>query len=314
MKLILGTRGSALALKQTEQVITLLKSVDPTIETSIKIIKTLGDSKQGTAEAAISDKQDWIQGLDTALVSGEIDLAVHSAKDVPVEIHPASQIFPLGLREDPADLLIVKNPQLKDLNSLALGAVIGTASLRRQAQILNYRSDLKLVAHRGNINTRIETFKESPNLSAIVLANAGLSRMNIDTSRFYKIDPKIMIPAVNQGCVVGHIMLHRNDLLSLMNKIIIPDVRVAFEAERQCIHLLDANCHSAVGVYAQVSGQEITVTCRILMPDGSEKIEASCVGKTQDYLNISEKIAEDLVLKGASRIIAESNKLRAGWK
>ncbi len=313
MKLILGTRGSALALKQTEQVIKLLKEVDPTLETTIKIIKTLGDSKQGTAEAAISDKQDWIQGLDTALVSGEIDLAVHSAKDVPVEIHPASQIFPLGVRENPADLLIVKNSQYKNLDSLPKGAIIGTASLRRQAQILNYRSDLKLVAHRGNINTRIETFKESPTLSAIVLANAGLSRMTIDTSRFYKIDPKIMLPAVNQGCVVGHIMLHRNDLLTLMNKVIDPEVRIAFEAERQCINLLDANCHSAVGVFAKVIGQELELTCRILMPDGSEKIEASVVGSINNHLQMSEEIAEELVLKGASRIIAESNKLRAGW-
>ena len=309
MELVFGTRGSKLALAQTESVIRLLTSVVPELNVEVKVVKTLGDRKQENQGRDLKDKQDWVEGLDAALVNKEIDLAIHSAKDVPVDIHPASTVLPIGLRKNFQDLFIPHKGSKLTLQRLPEAARIGTASLRRQAQLMHFRSDLQVVNLQGNINTRIDKLNQSSELSGILLAAAGLERLEIDQSDFQPLPIELILPAVNQGTLLGHFMSEREDIQELLELVLDPDVNAATIAERHCIELLEANCHSAIGVLAQVSSESLSLHCRVLLPDGSEMIESRLEGAQHEPKALSEKVAEDLILKGASRILIESDKI-----
>lgn len=308
MKLVFGTRGSKLALVQTNEVISLLKTFCPELEAEVKIIKTLGDRKQDTENAAVSDKQDWIQGLDTALLDKEIDLAIHSAKDVPVDIAPACSILPVGKRLSYFDIFIPQKNSGHTLAKLNKNVAVGTASLRRKAQVLYNYPDLRVIEHRGNVTSRLEKLYANLEISGIILAEAGLMRLQTKTANSAQLSTELMLPAVNQGMLLAHFLNERKDIAYLLNQSVIPEVYAAFLAERKCIDLLDANCRSAVGVLAEMKNEKLNLKCRVLMPDGSEMIEAEAVCSMQNPEQASNQVAEELIKKGASRILIESDR------
>lgn len=315
MKLRIGSRGSPLALAQTEKFIMLLKSQDPALDAEIVIIKTAGDLRQGLEYLpGCSDKQDWIRGLDTALLNKEIDCAVHSGKDVPVDIHPATSVQPVGPRANPLDVFIPqKNLNLK-FNNIPKGALIGTASLRRRSQLLNYRSDLKVTDHRGNVGTRLEKLYANKDMAGIILAAAGLQRLNITDLNYEILSKELVLPAVCQGIVFVQYLNENQAFKFLADKFNEPAVNAAFIAERETLRILKADCHSALGIFAETSGSQITLYGRVLTEDGGTKLEAQASGEMSHPKLLSQQVAEQLIGSGAAKILSESSRAQAGWR
>jgi hydroxymethylbilane synthase len=307
MKLIAGTRGSQLALVQTELVAKALGLKFPELAVTQKIIKTLGDKKQGTKAASQSDKRDWVHELEVALLSGEIDFAVHSGKDVPHDINPTTLLIPVLKRSSPHDVFIGKisrGHQIK-FDELAAGAVIGTASLRRKAFLLRIRPDLKVVEHRGNVPTRIKKLEESEELSGIILASAGLKRLELNVQA-EEIDPKLMVPGINQGILTVQI---KSDNIALREKlagICDQHTKVAFEAERGCAKVLEGDCKSAIGIYAHVSAkEEVTLECAIMSHDGSKIVRLVQSDSFQNAFALGQNVALKLLQNGGKKILQE---------
>ena len=315
MNLKVGTRGSPLALAQTKKFIKTIEAQFPDISPEIVVIKTAGDKRQASnAPADHSDKQDWVKGLDIALINGEIDCAIHSGKDVPIDIHPGTDVLPVGERAASQDVFIPQSGSSLTLQTLPANARIGTSSLRRKAQLLSFRSDLQIVSHRGNIQTRIDRLFEDKNLSGIILAAAGLERLNIDKSLYQLIDTNILVPAICQGVVFAQYKKNNTVIYEMIQSLSSQSLKACFTAERETVRILQANCHSALGVYAQVTENELSLFSRVMSEDGSRKAETRQSGLLSAAKEIGRQAAEDLILKGATGILSSSTRAQAGWK
>ena len=243
-ELICGTRGSELALTQTNLVLKELSNHSSS-KITIKKIKTTGDKRQSRERISSDDKKDWIIELEQQLLSKEIDFAIHSAKDVPIDIETDTKVISVLNRANPKDAFIFSR-ELKgsNLKTLPKGARIGTSSLRRSSQLLSIRNDLEIIPIRGNVKTRISKI-ESENLDAVILANAGLLRLDIKTDCL--VDE--VIPAMCQGTLCVQFLKERKDLEELFSKIRIDKVEASFLFEREIVKELNADCSSALGVY-----------------------------------------------------------------
>lgn len=305
MKVRIGTRASELALAQTQLVSEALKRAHPGIEIEVIHIKTLGDQKQGTIAAAVSDKKEWVLELELALLADKIDLAVHSGKDVPYEIEKGTELLPILERESPFDVFVGNHDVT--LKTLEPGAQIGTASLRRQAELKRLRPDVKIVEHRGNVPTRIKKLFQNPELSGIVLAEAGLQRLDIHAKREV-FDADDLMPAINQGILTAQFCEARKDLRELIQPLIHQPTLFAFQAERACVSVLGADCHSAVGIFAELQGGQLVLSSRVLLPDGSKFIEASESAATKDAAALGTSVGKKLLAEGAAQILESSRR------
>lgn len=322
----IGTRGSTLALAQTEEVRATLgrhhensalrQSLGREFAFLIQVITTLGDKKQGTPEAAHGDKKDWIFECEEALVDGTIDIAIHSGKDVPLDIHPGTEVVAVLPRRAPFDAIRAKaifpspheNAGLEILKTLPPGATVGTASLRRKAQVLAFRPDLKVEPLRGNVPTRIKKFQAESQYDAIILASAGLERLALESSGFSNIPSDVLLPSVNQGILLAQFLSERNDVRELLRPLTERDTEAACIAERSCIGILQADCHSAVGSFAEVRGDTLSFQARVLSLDGQEVLhEHAEMSVTENYLSdakiLGEKVAEKLLQRGAAELL-----------
>lgn len=304
----IGTRGSALALTQTNLVIGRLAELDPHRKYTTVTIKTLGDKKQGTPLASNGDKKDWILELEQAVLRGEIDLAIHSGKDIPADVEAGTSLLPVLERATPFDVFIGRrggSARIK-FSELPEGARVGTASLRRRAQLLRFRPDLKVVELRGNIQTRIRKLDEDSALDGIVLAAAGLQRMAFGDLECELLSGEALLPAVNQGILVAQ--YREGDLLvaEALGNLSRSEEIQAMKAERACVMLLGADCKSAVAVFAVIEGDQLKITGRVLHPDGSRLIEDSYCGAREDAEMLGTRLAEALIARGAEDLIAES--------
>ncbi len=309
MKVRIGTRGSKLALAQTEMVAKAIKEKNPSIAIEIIDIKTIGDRKQGTPQASFGDKKDWVYDLELALLSNSIDLAVHSGKDVPPNIERGTAVAPVLKRADPRDAFIGKlqgNTRLS-FSQLPRGAVIGTASLRRKASLLRLRPDLKIVEHRGNITTRISKLDQSDELSGIVLACAGLERIGMEIE-YSKFPCSEFMPALNQGTLVAQFLETRDDINSLIKTLSDPDTLVAFQAERACAEILEGDCHSAVSIFAELRNGTLSLSCRVMTHDGTKSVEILLKDQPDNAILLGKKVGESAISKGAKEIIAQCKK------
>jgi len=280
-KIIIGSRGSKLALAQSELVCSRLVQSDPSLEVSIKVIQTLGDRKQGTAAAQQSDKKDWVIDLERALLNHEIDLAVHSGKDVPANIEAGTEIFPILKRANSSDVFIgKKKPDGTRVKfaELPSGAVVGTASLRRQSALKFYRSDLKVVEHRGNVPTRIQKLEESTTLSGIVLASAGLERLGLQEVAWEEIPKAIMLPAMNQGTLVAQTRRDDTRVAAISSALGDHETEAAYTAERACSEVLGGDCHSAISIYAACSADSLEIEARVYLNGAKDVLKDSCAG------------------------------------
>lgn len=314
MKCILGTRGSDLARAQTNLVRTELQTRFSEVSFIEQVVKTLGDSKQGTPAANHGDKRDWIHELELELLSGRIDIAVHSGKDIPVEIHTDTVLVPVLARDYPGDVFIGKlkpdGTRIR-LTDLQTGNVVGTASKRRQAQLKRMIPGLVVVDHRGNVPTRLRKLEESSMLSGIVLAHAGLERLSLFDEQMECIACNEMLPAVNQGILVVQCRASDADLIEKVKTLTDAVVTACFTAERSCMSLLDADCKSAVGVYAkaQCGTDLLTINAHVYSPDGSTVVAAHMQSALAEAAQSGHAAGVDLLQRGAALLLEEARQV-----
>lgn len=253
MKLKIGTRNSKLAMIQTELAIKIIKENIPNLEFEIIPISTRGDQDKTTPLYAMPSTGVFIKEIEKALLDKEIDIAVHSLKDVNSILDPRFVLLPI-LFEDKRDALITKNH--KTLHTLQKNAIIATSSLRRMACIHHIRPDIQFVNIRGNIETRIKKFKEM-DIDGIILAVAGLKRLNLDHQIDEYLDPSIVIPACGQGSIAIELRKEDQDLLSNLSI----DSKKLFEVniEREFLKLSQAGCHYPIGCYAKFVDNQLQV-------------------------------------------------------
>ncbi len=327
-RLRLGTRGSALALAQSGLVASAVAAATGGGAVDLCPIVTTGDKRS----SAVRDKREWVIELESALLGKEIDFAVHSGKDVPADIAEGTELVSVLDREDPSDLLIVPAGrydlagQMDDpLAVLPVGARVGTASLRRAAQLRRNRPDLQAVELRGNVPTRVSKLLNGQ-ADAIIIAAAGINRLResaaaANKSCINKIDPQQLevlnsidsvrlpfsrnLPAVCQGILAVQLRNDDHQLKSVISKITSPAAQAAFLAERAAIAALGADCRSAVGVFAEViSGSgEFSVHASVYSCDGAEMIDCLQKGPVSRAAEVGSSLAEELIRLGARRLL-----------
>lgn len=276
MKLVVGTRGSKLALAQTEKVV---ESLRDRYEVEVKVIKTTGDIMKDRPLYEFKGIGAFVRTLDTALASGEIDIAVHSYKDVPTQRVEGTVIAAVLSRDSPCDVLVSRDGS--GFDELPKGAIIGTSSLRRRAQLKRLREDLRFENLRGNLDTRLRKLEEGV-YDAIVVAEAGLQRLNIKTD-YHRFSPDVVVPPANQGIIAVATRAGEEDLVNFIN-----DSRTWLEAmvERAVVKELGVGCAVPVGVYAE-AGNKVRLICEIL---------------DKKYIRVDEKLQRKNAVEEAAEI------------
>ncbi len=304
-KIIIGTRGSELALWQARHVGELLKSRFPDIDVEIKKVKTTGDKILDSPLSKIGDKGLFTKELDIALLEKEIDIAVHSLKDIPTEISEELIISAVLRREDVRDIFI-PNPRSphRKMKDIPVGGEVATGSLRRRCQLLHLRPDLTIKEIRGNLNTRINKLTES-SWTGMILAYAGVSRLGMKDVIGEIIPVSVILPAVGQGAI--GILSRRNDpsILSIVNSLDHEPTHIATFAERALLRHLEGGCQIPIGAYAAMTGNHLSVQAIVGDLKGEELIRDSVSGASDDYENLGIQLAEKLIEKGAGKILDE---------
>ncbi|RIO54816.1 hydroxymethylbilane synthase [Staphylococcus hominis] len=303
-KLVVGSRRSKLALTQSKQFIDKLKAIDPSLEIEIKEIVTKGDRIVNQQLSKIGGKGLFVKEIQNELFNNDIDMAIHSLKDVPSIIPEGLTLGCIPDREIPFDAYIAKNHV--PLEELPKNSIVGTSSLRRGAQILSKYPHLKIKWIRGNIDTRLNKL-ETEDYDAIILAAAGLKRMgwSDDVVTTY-LDKDTLLPAIGQGAL--GIECRRNDieLLELLQKVHNNEVANCVTAERTFLAAMDGSCQVPIGGYANYNNNnEIEFTGLIMTPDGKERYEHTEVGT--DPVKLGNRVSEILKEQGAYEIIRKLN-------
>ncbi|NLT96073.1 MAG: hydroxymethylbilane synthase [Clostridia bacterium] len=297
-----GTRQSQLALWQTEHVVGILRKKCPQYKFEIVPIKTKGDKILDVALAKIGDKGLFTKELELAILNGDVDFAVHSMKDLPTVIPEGLKIASMTKRHDPRDVLISKNNcSFKDL---PVNACIGTSSLRRRAQLLNIRPDLKIIDLRGNLNTRLKRL-ETDNYDAVILAAAGVERLGWHEKITEKLSYDVCLPAVGQGSI--GIEIRQNDpfIEGIVREANDPDTEVCIKAERALLKALEGGCQIPIGAVAQISGNLLNLRAVVGTLNGELLIKDSLIGEIKDSEEIGFELAKRLKEKGAKKILEE---------
>ncbi len=293
----LGTRGSPLALAQANEVRARLTSAHAELAgedaVEIVVIQTTGDAIQDRTLAEIGGKGLFTKEIEEALLAGRIDAAVHSMKDVPTWLPEGLEISTILPREDPYDALLSAGGQ--DLDALPSGAVIGTASLRRQAQVLLARPDFRVVPFRGNVQTRLRKLAEGQ-VDATLLAMAGLKRLGMSAEATAVLAPEVMLPAVAQGAIGLEI---RSDDDATRDRLAALDDResaIRVEAERACLAVLDGSCRTPIAAFAELdeAGEGLRLRALVALPDGSQAHRAERRGSAADAVALGRDVGAEL--------------------
>jgi hydroxymethylbilane synthase len=297
---VLGTRGSKLAVHQSEWVQAQLHALAPHVTVTLRKIQTSGDKILDVPLAQIGGKGLFVKEIEEALLSGEIDLAVHSMKDVPTELPEGLAILCVPPREDPRDALISREGRL--FMDLPLGARIGTSSLRRQSQLLHARPDLTIAMLRGNLDTRLRKLREGQ-FDAIVLAAAGLRRLAWAHEITEYLAPQISLPAIGQGAL--GIEGRRDDLFihSLLSELNHAPTKIAVLAERGLLLRLQGGCQVPIAAHATLTETGMKLEGLVASVDGKELIRDTIEGTIEDPESIGIQLADRLLARGADRIL-----------
>lgn len=293
MKLVVGTRGSNLALVQTNWVVEQLKKNNPNIEFEIKIIKTKGDLIKDLPLDKIGDKGLFVKEIEKSLLDKEIDMAVHSMKDMPSYLPEGLKFAHSPRREDPRDALIFREGY-KTLEDLPQGAKIGTGSKRRKYQLLKHRPDLEIVPIRGNIETRIKKI-ETENLDGVVLAASGLRRAGLEEKIDYYIPTDIMLPAPAQGILALEIREDDKETEKIIDSIKDDITKIQIDAERGFLIGVNGSCHIPMGAYCEIEGEKITLTGLYGDGEGKKIVVQSQVGTLADAPKIGYELAKSVL-------------------
>lgn len=297
---VLGTRGSKLAVHQSEWVQARLHELAPHVTVDLRRIHTAGDKILDVPLAKIGGKGLFVKEIEEALLSGDIDLAVHSMKDVPTELPERLELLCVPFREDPRDALISRDGRL--FKDLPHGAKVGTSSLRRQSQLLQARPDLSIAMLRGNLDTRLKKLREGQ-FDAIVLAAAGLRRLGWEHEITEYLAPEISLPAIGQGAL--GIEGRKDDALvrSLLRGLEHTQTRTMVLAERALLHRLQGGCQVPIAAHATLNGSEVILEGLVASVDGKEIIRDRVRGDVADPESLGVQLAERLLARGADKIL-----------
>lgn len=300
-KVRVGSRGSALALEQTQQMIAQLQQVAPQAEFELVVIKTKGDIVLDVSLDKVGGKGLFTKEIEEALLRHEVDLAVHSLKDLPTQLPDGLTLGAVTKRVDPWDVLIAREGL--GLDELPQGARVGTSSLRRAAQLRHYRPDLDVVSIRGNVDTRLRKL-ETEGLDAIVMAAAGLTRLGLAGHITQVIPPEIMLPAVGQGAL--GIEVRQDDVATrrLVAALHDRNADLATRAERALLARFGGGCQVPLGALGQVTGADLRLDAMVADPDGYQLLRASRKGPVTEAFQIGQALAEELLGMGAGAILA----------
>ncbi len=298
VKLIIGSRGSKLALTQTHWVRDRLQKHNDSLEIEVLEIRTTGDTVTGSLRS-FDGAGVFTKELERALLEGQIDLAIHSLKDLPTQMHPELTLVATPEREDVRDALI--GPDLSSLADLPNGARLGTGSLRRRAQLKALRPDLEILDIRGNLDTRIDKAMRGE-CDAVVLAVAGLNRLGWQQRIGVHLSLDQVLPAPGQGAL-GLQMRANNPLKSYVGALNHPPTQAAVQAERQLLQTLRAGCHAPVGAWARLEEDQLTLDGVVGHPDGTEMLRARHSAPLTDAQPLGEAAAAALREQGADALL-----------
>ena len=292
----IGTRGSLLAVWQANFIRDLLLSAFPELIPEIQIIRTTGDRNIDSPPSEIGGKGVFVKEIEEALLSGAVDIAVHSMKDLPAILPDGLIIGAVAKRHDPRDALVSKD-KLK-LGDLPEGARVGTGSLRRGAQILNLRPGLSIKRIRGNVDTRLRKLREGRDYDALMLAAAGLGRMGLIGEAAEIIPADVMVPAPGQGIIAIECREGDGAALDIISRINHAETWTAGTVERAFLRRLGGDCGIPAGCYAETHGGSVRVTGMIASPDGVTVIKEQYSGGAGDAEGIGGRLAELILDKG----------------
>ncbi len=311
MKLTVGTRGSTLALAQTNRTLDQIKAKRPDVDFELKIIKTIGDKEHGKPLFRIDCKGIFEKEIDQEVVSGQIDFAVHSLKDVPiVEQQSGTVLAAIPKRDSPCDVFISANNDL--LEQLPRGAVVGTGSLRRLAEIKYIRPDLDVQPIRGNVDTRIGKVAKGE-LAGIVIAEAGLERMNITNEITERLSLDKFPSAAGQGAIAIVAKEGNSEVIEILQSVEDPATRAEITAERALVLKLEGGCRVPIGAVGKATGDSLTLFGAIFSLNERRKIGASATGTLAQAQALGTKVGEDLIRQGAEDFEKEWREKYGVW-
>jgi len=306
--IVLGTRGSPLALWQAREVARLLRAAHPGLEVREQIIVTTGDRSQSGPAAPIEGKGAWVVEIEAALRAGTIDLAVHSLKDVPSELAEGLALVAIPPRADPRDALVSRSGA--GIDGLPPGARVGTSSLRRVCQLRAVRRDLQIDILRGNVDTRLRKVGEGV-VDAAVLACAGLDRLGFSDRIAERISVARMLPAIGQGALAIEARGADDRVVALCRVLSDPAAEATVAAERALLAALGVGCRTPVAGHATLEGDQLTVAGLVGRPDATEILTETVTGSVKDAAALGARLGRRLLDSGAGRILAELETVRS---
>ncbi|HTZ59444.1 MAG TPA: hydroxymethylbilane synthase [Acidobacteriaceae bacterium] len=292
----IGSRGSQLALWQANHIVDALRGLGH--EVSIDIIRTTGDRMQSIPFATVGAKGMFTREIEEALLAGTIDLAVHSLKDLPTELGEPFTLAAIPKRADARDVLV--SERYERFDALPSGAVVGTSSLRRQAQLRARRSDLEYVEFRGNVDTRLAKLTQGK-ADAIILAAAGLDRLQKTAAIRERFAPEAVCPSPGQGALAIECRADDERMHEVLRPLEDSATRMAVTAERRCLAALGGGCLVPIGAYCHHSGDELSMRAVVASADGRQLISAE--GRHGDPIALGEQVARQLLNQGAGAIL-----------
>ncbi len=301
----LGTRASALARWQADWVAARLEQFGARVV--LVPVTTRGDQKQRESVAAIGTQGVFTKEIQQALLEERIDLAVHSLKDLPTSPVEGLCLAAVPERAPPGDVLV--GPEHEGLDALPQGAVVGTGSLRRRAQILHVRPDLRMADIRGNVDTRLRKLDRG-DYDAVVLAEAGLRRLGLADRITEPLPLSVVLPAVGQGALGLETRSEDRAAREIVDRLDHRPTHAAVLAERAMLAALEGGCLAPIAAWGRAAGDELTLTGRVLQPDGSKKIEAELTGDPTDPAELGRRVAEALKAQGAEAMVRAAREAR----
>lgn len=296
----IGTRGSPLALWQANHIAALLRPIVAPKPVELVLIETHGDRDQASALSAMGGFGVFTKAIQNALLDGRADVAVHSLKDLPTIPEPELELVAVPPRGPTGDAFVSRKHRRFD--DLPEGATVGTSSLRRRAQVLNRRPDLKLLDLRGNVDTRLRKLDEQ-NLDAIVLAEAGLIRLGLADRITEVLDPSWMLPAVGQGAIGLECRVSDHETKHVVEALRDPTTFARVNAERAMLYALGGGCLVPIGTTSKVADGVLTVRGAVLSPDGGRRVVATHAGLAETPLAVGQELAAMLLAEGAAELL-----------
>jgi len=277
-----------------------LERLHPGLEVQLVKMSTEGDKILDTPLAKIGGKGLFLKELEQALLEKHVDIAVHSLKDVTVNLPPGLVIPVIGEREDPRDAFV--SNQYSSLDTLPAGSRVGTSSLRRECQVRAQFPNLEIVSLRGNVNTRLAKL-DNKNFDAILLAAAGLKRLGFESRIASLLPPEVMLPAVGQGALAIECREDDRDAIDLIAPLHHPETAACVQAERALNERLEGGCQVPIAAYSQITGGQIRLRALVGSPDGKHVIRGETTGKIDNVRQLGRDLADELLGRGAGGIL-----------